>query len=122
MSRRSVLPPGVVGTATFLLLAVALSPVAAQSLVLYGATSQTSTMDSFFPGGSLYTVDTVTGAATFIGPLRDSLNNSYGLTGLAYQASTDTLFGSTGRGNSGTNGQVSLGFLVKVDRASGQVI
>ena len=46
--------------------------------------------------GSLYIIDPATGAPLrTVGPLVDTLGNHYGLTGLAFQLGTNTLYGST---------------------------
>ena len=78
---------------------------------LYGATS-TST------GGSLYTINTSTGAATLVGPLVGASNASltYSITGLAFQPGTGTLFGSTSQ-----NSPNSARSLVTINPANGQV-
>jgi hypothetical protein len=63
-------------------------------------------------GGSLYTVDPATGAATLIGPLLDSSGNQYALTGLAFQPGTGVLYGST---SFDSNNSTNSGHLVLVN-------
>jgi hypothetical protein len=79
---------------------------------LYGATVPSCPAS----GGSLYTVNTSTAAATLVGPLVDATNNPYAITGLAFQPGTGVLYGSTS-GCSATN----PGSLVIVNPATGLV-
>ncbi len=67
--------------------------------------------------GSLYLIDPATGATLqTIGPLKDSIGNAYGLTGLAFQTGTNILYGAT------TNSSPTApGHLVTVDRSTGLV-
>jgi hypothetical protein len=92
----------------FTLLAVPSLPA---QLILYGATG------SGGQPGSLFTINTSTGAATLVGPLVDSVGTPYSMTGMAYHAPTDTLYGSTvTNSQSPTNGR-----LVRIDRNTGLV-
>jgi hypothetical protein len=83
--------------------------------VLYGATGGAG--PALDGAGSLVTINPANGAVLTSLPLHDSNPaNLYGLTGLAYQASTDTLFGSTSKQS--PNGVSSL---VSVNRTTGVV-
>ncbi len=67
--------------------------------------------------GSLYLIDPTTGAPTqTIGPLVDTLGNAYGLTGLAFQPTTNVLYGSTS-----FRSPTAPGHLVRVDPATALV-
>ena len=58
--------------------------------VLYGATGSGSI------AGHLYILNQTNGSVVSdVGPLLDSSNNTYGITGLAFNAATDTLYGTT---------------------------
>jgi hypothetical protein len=82
----------------------------AQVTTLYAASGSNGV------GGSLYTVDTTTGAATLVGALVDSGGNPYGMTGMAWDASSNTLYGATSQAS--PNG---AGSLVTIDRNTGFV-
>jgi hypothetical protein len=82
---------------------------ATQAQVFYGATSSGSTSE-------LYTIDPSTGAATAVGALVDSSENSYAITGLAFDSVTGTLYGSTSNSS-----PTLLQGLVKIDPATGLV-
>lgn len=86
-------------------------PCASAQVTLYGATG------SGGQPGSLYTLNQATGAATLVGPLVDTGGNTYAMTGLAYHAPTDTLYGSTVT-NSGSPTNARL---VRIDRNTGLV-
>lgn len=70
--------------------------------VLYGALGATNTTSD------LYTIDTVTGAGTSIGPIGDAL------TGLAFRPSDGVLFGGTSN-----NSSANPGCLITVDPTTG---
>jgi hypothetical protein len=80
-----------------------------QADVIYAATGSGVT-------GNLYTLNPVTGAATVVGALVDSSGNHYGLTGLAFQPGTGTLYGATINA-----GGAHPGSLVTVNPATGLV-
>jgi hypothetical protein len=76
-------------TRQMLVIAALLAAVPAlKAQVLYGATGSSA-------AGSLYTINTATGVATLIGPLKDGSGNVYSLTGMDFQPGTHVLFGST---------------------------
>jgi len=66
--------------------------------------------------GSLYLINPNTGAASLIGPLQDGSGNPYGVTGLAFQPSTQNLYGSTANAS-----PINSGHLVKIDPSTGLV-
>ncbi|GAB4546098.1 MAG: hypothetical protein Tsb0013_04600 [Phycisphaerales bacterium] len=61
----------------------------AQAQFLYAADGALST------AGNLYRVDTTTGLATTVGALVDGMQNPYAINGMAWDASTSTLYGTT---------------------------
>jgi len=85
-------------------------------------TPRTAAQDTFYAAsgsngvaGSLFTLNSVTGTATLVGALTDGVN-PYGITGLAFQPGSNTLFGAT------TNGGPTLsGGLVIINRLTGTV-
>jgi hypothetical protein len=91
-------------------LLVLTSSTSAQGVVLYGTTAG-------FPGaGSLFSINVNTGAATLIGPLKNTLGELYGVTGLAFQPGTGVLFGSTSN-----NSPTSPHAIVTINPANGLV-
>lgn len=88
-----------------------ITPIVSAQLILYGATG------SGGQPGSLYTLNQTTGAATLIGPLVDSGGTPYAMTGMAYHAPTDTLYGSTVT----NTGSPTNARLVRIDRSTGLV-
>jgi hypothetical protein len=97
--------------APLILVAVACMPAQA-AVALYGATAGDSGQ------GFLYSIDPATGAATLIGPLQDSSENTYAITGLAVQPGTGVLYGST-PGINPTNGLQNS--IVTINPANAQV-
>src|SRR5690349_17808895 len=70
--------------------------------------------------GELYTINNFSGATiTDIGPLNDASALNYGVTGLAFDPVTQTLFGSTG--NSGATDGSTHAKLVTINPATGFV-
>src|SRR5262245_56678983 len=68
--------------------------------------------------GELYTLDPATGAVIQdIGPINDTNNVNYPITGLAFQPGTGSLWGSTGNKFPAT-----AATLVKIDPTTGQAI
>lgn len=98
-----------------------LATLAAVAALLTGV-SQSSAQVLYAASGSngvdgiLYTVNPITGAATAVAPLLAPGALPVGLTGLAYNAATDTLYGSTS--NASPNFPASL---VTVNRNTGAV-
>jgi len=84
--------------------------VASAQVTLYAASGSNAV------GGSLYTLNQSTGAATLVGPLMDSGGNAYGLTGMVWDASTSTLYGATNNGS-----PTAPGTLVTVNRNTGLI-
>jgi hypothetical protein len=81
--------------------------------VLYGSTAGSG-------AGELYTLDPTNGAVvTDIGPLNDASTLNYGVTGLAFEPTTQTLYGSTG--NSGADDPSTRAQLVRINPANGLV-
>jgi hypothetical protein len=79
---------------------------------LYGATAGSS------GSGSLYTINTSTGAATLVAALVDATNATlhYAITGLAFQPGTGTLYGSTSQ-----NSSTAPDSLVTINPSTGKV-
>ena len=87
------------------------APRGASADVYYGATGSNGI------NGRLYILNPANGAiATNVGALVDAANNVYGLTGLAFQPGSGTLYGSTS--NASLTG---AGHLVRVNVATGQI-
>ena len=89
-----------------------LDAIAFRNGTLFGATA------ARISSGSLYTINTSTGAATLVGPLVGASNASltYAITGLAAQPGTGTLYGSTSHHSANSPGN-----LVTVNPSTGQV-
>jgi PEP-CTERM motif-containing protein len=106
------------GVSTILIrsIAIALGLMLTCSTALAQVTTLYAASGSNGVGGSLYTVNPATGAATVVGPLVDSVGNPYGMSGMVWDASTSTLYGSTNFGS-----PTGAGSLVTIDRNTGLV-
>jgi hypothetical protein len=89
-----------------------LDAIAFSGSTLYGTTAGS------IHSGSLYTINTSTGAGTLVGALVGASNSAlkYAITGLAFQPGTGTLFGATSK-----NSTNSANSLVTVNPATGAV-
>jgi hypothetical protein len=98
------------------------SVIALSVLSVAGAASTAQAVDLFAADGALsmpgnlYRVDTSSGLLTTVGALVDSEGGEYSINGMAWDASSNTLFGST----SSMSPTLPNG-LVQIDRGTGQV-